>query len=62
MVKRWYTEIRCERTCTTDTERSGYPFQAATHEIFEKIHDMVTKRCHFEVIYKQKVSELNENS
>ncbi|QQP31396.1 Mariner transposase, partial [Caligus rogercresseyi] len=41
MVKKWFTEFRCGRTCTIDSERSGRPVEVATPETIQKIHDMV---------------------
>ncbi|GBO99393.1 Histone-lysine N-methyltransferase SETMAR [Eumeta japonica] len=40
MVKKWFTEVRCGRTSTSDAERSGRP-KEVTPEIVDKIHEMV---------------------
>ncbi|GBP33923.1 Putative uncharacterized protein FLJ37770 [Eumeta japonica] len=41
MVKKWFTELRCGRTSTSDAERSGRPKEVITPEIVDKIHEMI---------------------
>ena len=41
MVKKCFTEFRCGRTSTSDTERSGRPKEVVTPEIVDKIHGMI---------------------
>ena len=37
----WMNEFKCDRTSTCNAPRTGRPIEAATLEIFDKIHDIV---------------------
>ncbi|XP_033218081.1 uncharacterized protein LOC117173550 [Belonocnema kinseyi] len=41
MVKKWFTEFRCDCTSTSDAERSGRSKEVITPEIVDKIHGMM---------------------
>jgi len=40
-VYNWVNEFKRGRTSTCDAPRSGYPIEAATSEIIDKVHDIV---------------------
>ena len=41
MVHKWFTEFRCSRINTSDTERPGRPKEVTCQEMIDKIHDIV---------------------
>ena len=42
MVHKWFTEFRCSRISTSDTERPGHPKEVRWgQEMIDKIHDIV---------------------
>ena len=41
MVHKWFTEFRCGRISTSDTERPGRPKEVTSQEMIDKIHNIV---------------------
>ena len=41
MIHKWFTEFRCGRISTSDSERSGCPKVVNSQEMIDKIHDIV---------------------
>ena len=41
IVYKWVNEFKRDRTSTKDEHRSGRPVEVTTHEMIDKIHDMV---------------------
>ena len=41
MVHKWLTEFRCGRINISDAERPGRPKEVTSHEMIDKIHDIV---------------------
>ena len=41
MVHKWFTEFRCGRISTSDADRPGHPKEMNSHEMIDRIHDIV---------------------
>ena len=49
MIHKWFTEFRCGRISTSDTERPGRPKEVTSQELIDKIHDIVLNDRRFKV-------------